>query len=256
MEIEKQKEELQDHVYRQSKLASIGQLGAGLAHEVNNPLQLIIGFTDLIQQLSEKRELISNTEIKEHCEEIYEAAKRMQHVIRNFREFARQDQVQMEVFDVNDSVKALIGLVDYQMHSDDVTIKSQLDLMVPKVYGSKSLVDQVLMNLVVNARDAIFERKDDVKGEIVIQTEARDQEVLVSVKDNGVGISEDKMADIFNPFFTTKDKTKGTGLGLSITHSIVAAHDGRVRVVSTPKVGTKVMVYLPMKKTKGIQFAA
>src|ERR1700678_2607695 len=208
--------DLQSKLMHTEKMAALGQLVSGVAHEVNNPLAAIVGFTDL---------LLENPEIpgeaKEELRVILQEAQRTRVIVQNLLSFARQMPAQREPLQVNSVLRQTMKLRAYDFSNHGVELTEEYVEELPTVSGDPSQVQQVFLNIINNAYDAVQETRR--AGKIKISTSHQNGQVEVSFRDNGPGIS--KMDRIFDPFFTTKEVGKGTGLGLSICYGIIRAHN-------------------------------
>jgi C4-dicarboxylate-specific signal transduction histidine kinase len=220
------------------KLAAIGQLGAGVAHEINNPLTGILGNAQLLLE-----SVRSGDPSRESLEKIEALARRCRDITQNLLRFSEQRaEPDHQVVDLDRVVADALGLVDGQLRSGGIAL--ELDLASPplKVRGDAGQLAQVVLNLVQNARTACLERT----GALVrVGTRRATDGVELVVTDNGKGIPPENLPRIFEPFFTTKDLWSNVGLGLSVTYRIVSEHGGRIDVSSTPGQGSTFVVALP-----------
>ncbi|UOF92465.1 ATP-binding protein [Fodinisporobacter ferrooxydans] len=218
---------LEAQLIQSAKLAAIGEMAAGVAHELNSPLTVILGNVQLLKR--RHQEEITNQMLSD----IYQCGLRSKKIIENLLTFARQDECQYESLSLNELASSTLELVGYQLKTLEIHIETSFCNLLPYVKGSKYQIEQVLINLLLNARDALQDRE---QKKVVIQTGVMEIDhhdfVYVSVCDNGVGIKCEHLQDIFNPFFTTKSQSKGTGLGLSVSHGIAESHGGKLFVES------------------------
>jgi len=210
---------LRDKLIHAEKMAAVGQLVSGVAHEVNNPLTAILGFADL---------LMENTELPDNARKdlrvILQEAQRTKQIVQNLLSFARQMPPQRNALDLNLILRRTIQLRSYDFNSHGVEIIEHLDQGLPDVIGDAQQLQQVFLNILNNAYDAVHEIGRPARIEIM--TVKSSGSVEVSFRDNGQGISHPDR--IFDPFFTTKEVGKGTGLGLSICYGIVKEHGGDI----------------------------
>jgi two-component system NtrC family sensor kinase len=218
------------------RLATIGQLVAEVAHELNNPLTAVIANSQWLQ-----RQIESQSKYHEKLKLIEMAGFTAHAIIRDLLEFAREGHSEFELVDVNHSIEQTISLIAIQWKNSNVTLISDLSTELPRIWGNSNYLQSVWLNLLVNAKEAI----DKNNGEVRIQSFARDDKVVVQVKDNGVGIQPTVIERIFDPFFTTKVEGHGTGLGLAMVSRVVQEHQGGIRVESFPGEGTQVEVTFP-----------
>jgi len=218
--------ETQVQLIQSGKLAAVGTLAAGVAHELNQPLMVIRGYAQ--ELLGDER--IADAELREDLSRIEAQTTRMTAIISHLRDFSRQSKGTRQRTDLNQVVTQAFGFLDQQLRTRNIQVVQALDPALPPVWADPLQIEQVLLNLVTNARDAM---EKVGKGVMVIRTEqAGDGRVALSVTDSGQGIPPDLKARIFDPFFTTKEVGKGTGLGLSICHGIAEEHGGELRVES------------------------
>jgi PAS domain S-box-containing protein len=229
-----QRVELEGQVLQHERLASLGLLAAGVAHEINTPLTGISSYTQLLlegERAATERDML---------EKIENQTRRASGITRSLLSLARPEGAVFEALDLNEAVREVLQLFEPQVRGGGVRLRSRLDGDLPPVRGSRSKLQQVLLNLLLNARDAVGRA-----GEIAVATRAGPDAVVLEVTDDGVGIPEDDLPRIFDPFFTTKGRGKGTGLGLSISFGIVQEHRGRIRADSVPDGVTRFRVELP-----------
>jgi len=210
---------LQAKLVHTEKMAAVGQLVSGVAHEVNNPLTAILGFADL---LLENPEL--NDQIKDDLQVIVQESQRTREIVQNLLSFARQTPPEKQRVDVNQVLRRTISLRAYDMSSHGIELIEQIDLSLPEIIGDAHQLQQVFLNILNNACDAV--RETERRGRIVVTTSHSAGLVEVHFRDNGTGIRHPER--IFDPFFTTKEVGKGTGLGLSICYGIVREHSGEI----------------------------
>ena len=220
----------------------MGELASGVAHEIRNPLNTI---GTIVQQLHKDFEPVDNKEeYLDLSKLVYSEVKRINQTINNFLKFARPERVVASSFNLTEFINRLKQ--QYKPMMDEKNIKMEISHGYQgEVYWDKNQIQQVMMNLIQNSIDAI---KSD--GEIKIAAEHINDEIIISVSDNGEGIAEDKLNKIFNLYYTTK--AKGTGIGLSLVQKIIYEHGGLVNLESEINAGTKIMIKLP-KRYKDIQ---
>lgn len=238
----------QGQLVQSAKLAAVGEMAAGVAHELNSPLTAIIGNSQLLL-----RKLGQQHPSTPLLLDIKNCGIRSKRIIQNLLAFSRQEKFSSEYVCLNQIVENSLALVAYQIEKNNIFIESQLAQGLPLILGSKQQLEQVVVNFLLNARDAL---QDVAEGVITITTgilvgEARLAEVYVSVQDNGCGIEQRNMAKIFDPFYTTKEATKGTGLGLSVSLGIAQNHNGRIDVISEPGKGSSFSLLVPAE-SKGV----
>ncbi len=228
------------------KMAAFGQLGAGIAHEVKNPLAGILGYAQLaLRKVDKESELAKQLKI------IEKETKRCKTIIENLMKFSRQEKAEKTSTDLNQVVEDAIAIVDHQLTLNKVRIEKNLSEKLPPIHGNGNQLQQVLMNLMINAQQAMPEG-----GTVQISSRITDKIIEVSVKDNGPGMPDTVQQKIFEPFFTTKPVGKGTGLGLSVSYGIVKDHMGEITLESTEGKGTTFTLSFPMHETPHIKKGA
>jgi len=222
------------------KMRALGDLVTGVAHEINNPLMA----SDTLLYLLES-EIGDNPLLKKRVELLGECNKRIQNIVKKLKEFSRLSEYEFTAMDLNDAVLSVMAITRQQLLNQAIELELELHEDLPRVLGDKNQIEQVLLNFVSNARDAMLESPQKV---LTIQTglNQRGNQVELRVSDTGVGMTPEEIEQIFNPFFTTKDSDKGIGLGLSISYRIVEAHQGRIKVKSQPNKGTTFILGLPV----------
>ncbi|MCM8782620.1 MAG: ATP-binding protein, partial [Candidatus Omnitrophica bacterium] len=243
-EVKQRTEELietQRQLVQAEKLATVGTLAGGVAHEINNPLTAVL--TNVQMLLADSAKL--DTETKESLELIEEATKRCRMIVQKLMTYAKKPLETAIITEINllEVVEKVVDFLRYQFLQDNVKIDIQAKEKKYRVKANFNEMEQVVTNLLLNARDAIKQIKKH--GQINISLHKTDTEVSLEVKDDGCGISKEIISKIFDPFFTTKDVGKGTGLGLSICHSIVEKYKGVIAVQSEPTKGSTFVVQLP-----------
>jgi two-component system NtrC family sensor kinase len=225
------------------KLAAIGRLAGGVAHEINNPLGGILAFSQILL-----RERCPPEEQLEYLKEIEKSAFRCKAIVEALLRFARQSpRMKRAALALNDVVRESLTLVSYKYSVRDVQIRCQLRDDLPPVMGNANQLEQVLVNLLSNAFDAITSGAGHPGGAIdLVTTTSPDGWVELQVADSGSGISDAHLAKIFDPFFTTKEEGKGTGLGLAVTYAIIREHGGRIAARNRSGGGAVFTVALPV----------
>lgn len=231
------------------KLASIGVLAAGIAHELNNPLTGVLTFTSLM-----RKKVLEGSEDAEDLDLVIRETKRCASIIRRLLDFAREKVPVKGFFNLNQVVEDTVRFVERQASLQKIVISMDLDSDLPQIWGDADLIKQVVLNILVNAQQAI-----EGAGTIAVvsrsyaaktpqQTEEkRSPMVELAIKDSGCGIPEANMQRIFDPFFTSKEVGKGTGLGLSVSYGIIKAHGGEIKVASVVGQGTTFRILLPIR---------
>ncbi len=238
---------LENSLMQAGKLAAIGQLAAGVAHEINNPLTAIKANAQMLQMV-----LPSDDEKYESVELINQASERAEKVVRGLLDFARQAQYDFDPTDVNESILQALNLVSYQMTSTNINLNLNLAESLPQVKASWQHLQSVWLNMLINARDALQEVETERKIDVLSRLDSSGDYIQVLVEDNGRGMKEAELAHIFEPFYTTKAPGQGTGLGLATSHRIIEQHGGEITVSSQPGTGTTFIIQLPAYKETGI----
>ncbi|MGI9262464.1 MAG: ATP-binding protein [Woeseiaceae bacterium] len=224
------------------KLAAFGQLGAGIAHEVKNPLAGILGYAQLTL-----RKLDDDSPFRKNLDIIESETRRCTEIISNLLKFARQENAEMQPTDVNEVVDAALKIVDHQLGVNNVKLSKELEAELPQCLANANQLQQAIMNFAINAQQAMGSEG----GTLVVRTHANaGDELIIEVEDDGPGIPDDIKANIFEPFFTTKPAGEGTGLGLSVTYGIIRDHGGDIRVEDVEGGGTRFVVSRPTRAVK------
>lgn len=225
----------QKHIGRTAKLASIGRLAAGIAHEINNPLTGVLTFAHLLRQ----KENMSEQD-KQDLDIVINETTRVGEIVRGLLDFARERPSVKELLDINHAIRQTMRLISKQKQLEQIAIKQDLTEDLPKITGDENQLEQVLLNLLLNACEAMPDG-----GTLTVSSLARDGNVLVKVTDTGCGIKREHLDEIFEPFFSTKPVGKSTGLGLSVSYGIIQQHSGTFEVESEEGRGTTVTIVLP-----------
>jgi DNA-binding response OmpR family regulator len=244
--------QVQSQLFQTSKLATLGEMAAGLAHELNQPLAGLSLCTTNMKKLKQ-RDLLTDMEIDETIENIEGLIKRMSKIIVHIRTFARQDLQKFKSIDINDSAENALNLMEEQLRLNNIQVKRNFNLCIPKINGEPYQIEQIVINALSNAKDALNQREgtgaDDPavwKKSIEIKTSLVNEWACIDIIDNGIGMSKAVKEKIFEPFYTTKEVGKATGLGLSISYGIIESHKGRIDVSTEEGRGTTMSIKLPV----------
>lgn len=238
----------QAQLVQSAKLAALGEMSSGLAHELNNPLFLIQGFAvELKEKLSLSRQELDQADLIEDADEIYKNCLRMNSLIKHFREFTRISSTEFESVDIHAAINRSLHFFKEQFRLQQIEVNLQLDSPSYIIDGIGSRLEQVFVNLLSNSRDALSQKSMKDKKLILIKTKKIGTNIIIYFNDNGVGIPPENLDKIANPFFTTKSISHGTGLGLSIAHSIIDEVRGSVVCRSTQNEFTEFEITLPLK---------
>jgi PAS domain S-box-containing protein len=238
-----------------SKMATLGEMSAGVAHELNQPLNAIRIGSDLLKKMLDRGERVEPDLAHKVSREISAQVERAANIINHLREFGRKSELDgLEKVDINKPITDVFTVLGQQLKLRQIKVDLDLDENLPPVYGVSNRLEQVFINLVMNARDAIEEmgERDYQKGReglLTIRTYQEKRRVVAVVSDNGVGMPERVKEKIFEPFFTTKDVGRGTGLGLSISYGIIKDYEGTIEVESKPGSGTIFKITFPAAAT-------
>jgi DNA-binding response OmpR family regulator len=249
--------QVQSQLFQTSKLATLGEMAAGLAHEINQPLGGISlvakGFSKLLE-----RDKLSEEEIKSGIKDIEASVKRMSRIIQHIRTFARQDTLKLIQVDINQTIDSALSLLGEQLRLHEIKVVMELNQDLPKIAGEPYQLEQVWINIISNARDAVDEKEKkisegvldiiDYRKIITISTicNSESETVEVTFSDNGIGMTKEQRKKIFEPFFTTKEVGRSTGLGMSISYGIIENHKGKIEFESKKNEGTTARILLPI----------
>jgi two-component system NtrC family sensor kinase len=230
--------ELQQELYLSSRLASVGELAAVVAHEINNPLTGILGFSQRLLRKS------TDEEISRDLERIHSEAQRAAKVVQNLLTFARRREPEKEYSDINDILQKALELRAYELKTSNIEVATDFTPDLPRVMVDFRQIQEVFLNIILNAEQVMTEANRG--GKLTIKTREIKDHIRVSFTDDGPGIPAEHLDKLFDPFFTTRGERGGTGLGLSVCHGIVTEHGGRVYAKSKPGQGTTFFVQLPL----------
>ena len=233
---------LEDQLVQAEKLSSIGLLAAGVAHEVNTPLAVI---TSQVQMLA--KQIPIDDPRSRTLEKVIKQAFRASEIVNNLLKFSRVSGSEYLELDLNKVIHETLSLAEPMLRAAKISVNRHLSSGLPAVYGNSGKLQQVFMNLILNARDAMPRG-----GQLTIASESEDSTVQVEVSDTGVGIAPDHLNRIFDPFFTTKSTTRGTGLGLAVSYGIIRDHSGKIRVESTVGQGTSFRLEFPVAMARKV----
>jgi PAS domain S-box-containing protein len=240
--------QLQQELQLASRLATVGEMAAGIAHEINNPLTGVIGFAQLLM----KKDIPDDVRGDVHI--IYEGAQRVASITRRLLTFARRQEQELAHININDVIETTLAMRAYEMESSNIKVTTKLDPELPWTIADASQLQQVFLNIILNAETEMITAHSG--GNLLIKTERIDNAIRVSIKDDGPGIARKNLGKIFDPFFTTRDVGKGAGLGLSVCHGIITGHGGKIYAESKLGKGATFIVELPIvTKAKQLKLA-
>ena len=231
-------EQARQQIIRSDKLSALGQLIAGVAHELNNPLTTIIGRAEIM--LGE----VKSGKALRDLEQILKQGQRAAKIVQNLLSFARQTVPEKQLCDVNQILQGVLEMLEYDLRVSNIEVKTELDPDLPHTMVDANQIQQVFVNIVNNANQAMKEQ--ELPGRLTVRTGRQDDRLTVEFTDTGPGMGAEQQGHIFEPFFTTKPESKGTGLGLSISYGIVKAHRGGIDVRSSEGEGTTFIIELPV----------
>jgi signal transduction histidine kinase len=234
----RQLQNLNEQLIRTEKLAAMGTLAAGVAHEVNNPLAAV---SSLIQMMQSKQNLDEPT--SEKLKLISTQIQRITQVTRDMMDFARVRPAAKSFVDVNEAIETSLRLASFDKSFQKLSLKKNFANDLAEIFADGDQLQQVFLNLFLNARDAM-----PGGGELFIATAQNGEQISINITDSGIGVDEKNLAQIFDPFFTTKPAGKGTGLGLAVCYGIITAHGGRIEVAPNNGSGTQFFITLPIGK--------
>src|SRR5215831_8995888 len=238
----------QSSMIQSGKMAALGEVSSGLAHELNNPLTTVTGYLELIRGALQagQRSAVDFDELEDYLQKMERNVHRMKLIIRHIMEFARESKPVKQPTPLNSVIEKSFILINEQLRLKKIDIR--MDLCPALMAQIDELrMEQVFINLLTNARDAILEAHGEAGGTIQIRSRVLSgSELEIEISDNGIGMTEEIKSRVFNPFFTTKEVGKGTGLGLSISHGIVQDHGGSICCVSERGKGTTFRIRLPL----------
>jgi len=235
---EEREKELQKELLLSSRLASIGELAAGVAHQINNPLTGVLGFS---QRLLKKS---TDQETKQYLKRIYTEAERAAKVVQNLLTFARRRQPHKQYSDINEILESAMELRAYELKTSNIELITNLAPKLPEIMLDFHQIQEVFLNIILNAEQAMTEANSG--GKLTIKTEERKGYIRTTFTDDGPGIPAEHLDKIFDPFYTTKGEKGGTGLGLSVCHGIITGHGGKIYARSKPGKGATFFVELPL----------
>ncbi len=242
--IEAELERQRQQVFQSEKLSALGSLLAGVAHELNNPLSVVVGHAMMLADETDDPEVLRQTR------KISDAAERCSKIVRTFLTMARQEPVRMEPVDIADLVETAVEVARYGNPVRAVRIETCLDADLPQIAADADQITQAVVNLILNAEQAIESAAVGDRIRVSASKDTSGNAIRIEVEDNGPGIPAEIRARVFDPFFTTKGVGQGTGIGLTVCHRAVTAHDGKIEIGDTEPSGTRFSITLPIGNAK------
>lgn len=239
MAVEEEMARQRESLHQREKLSALGEVLAGVAHELNNPLSVVVGQALMLKETATQPKNI------ERARKISEAADRCARIVKTFLAMARQQPAESLPVDINEVVESAMEVTGYSLRSADIDIILKLALDLPPVLGDASQLGQVVTNLLLNAQQALEEVSSRRRVEVSTEFDKQDRRVNITIRDNGPGIPADLKARIFEPLFTTKGEGSGTGIGLALCNRIVEVHGGKIKLDSREGYGARFVIRLP-----------
>jgi C4-dicarboxylate-specific signal transduction histidine kinase len=232
------------------KMTTLGVMAAGMAHEINQPLNVIQVSADYILKMLRKGNTLASTDLESVAHDIIGGVERASFVIKHVRDFSRQSEVFRTKVNINDPIRDVFKILGHQLKVHEIEVALDLDPELPPILADHNRLEQVFVNLVSNAIDAMDEKTaqpetEDKTKRLSIRSYSKNGRVAAEVKDTGIGMPEHVKNKLFEPFFTTKKTGKGTGLGTSISYGIIKDYDGHIEVESVPGKGTTFRLTFP-----------
>jgi signal transduction histidine kinase len=237
-EIARRLRESQEQLVHAEKLASLGQLSASIAHEINNPLAGVLTYTKLLSKKI-SADTLDKAAALDYLAKMESEVSRCSRIIRNLLDFSRQTEPKLRPVDVNQVIEQVLAMVGHQAQLQKVEVVRELSPSLPTVMADSDKLQQVFTNLTLNAIQAM-----SAGGKLTLRTSVVDGQIRIDVQDTGCGISKENLSKLFTPFFTTKEKGSGVGLGLAVVRGIIEQHKGEIKVQSEVGKGTTFSVYL------------
>ena len=248
-----QRKKMETKLIHADRMANLGEMASGIAHEINQPLNIISMVMDKILFESAKTETVDTEFLNKKSDKIFENITRIRNIIDHIRAFSRShDDWVLAAFDINSSIENAASMIAEQFKHLGINLNLQLEKQMPQIVGNTYKFEQVILNLLVNAKDAVIEKKskqdEPFEMNLGIRSYQENHLIIIEITDTGIGIAYDDINNIMLPFYTTKDAGKGTGLGLSICYQIIKEMDGTIEITSNSSNGTKIKLVLDILK--------
>ncbi|MEI7501517.1 MAG: ATP-binding protein, partial [Bacteroidota bacterium] len=248
-----QRKKMETKHFHADRLANIGEMASGVAHEINQPLNIISMVMDKLIFEAARIETIDLDFLKSKSDKIFENITRIRNIIDNVKAFSRNDNdYVLTSFDINLSIENAVSMIAEQFKHLGIILNLQLEKQLPQIGGNTNKFEQVILNLLINAKDAVIDKKrkqeEYIEMVVGIKSFRENQFLIIEVTDNGIGISNDDIHNIMLPFYTTKETGKGTGLGLSICYQIMKEMGGTIEITSDQVHGTTIKLVIDSRK--------
>ncbi|GFO64137.1 ATP-binding protein [Geomonas paludis] len=240
---------MEAQLVQSAKMVALGVMAAGVAHELNSPMTVIIGTAQMLARDLQGEE---DSEHVEALSDIINCGLRCKRIIQNLLTFSRQDQAPFSPVDLNAEAERVLDMIQYQINRSQIAIFEHFDRDLPKISANGPQIQQVLTNFLINARDALTEvdgKEKVIEVATSLRLDGKQRWAVLSVSDNGIGIAPENVSKIFTPFYTSKEASKGTGLGLSVSLGIAESHHGNIEVESTLGQGSRFSLVLPVDES-------
>ena len=243
--------EKETQLIQASKMTTLGVMAAGMAHEINQPLNVIQICADYFLKMLDREQPIPPSDLRAMANDITANVTRATGIIKHVREFSRQSEVVKSKININEPIRDVFKVLEHQIKVHQIELDLNLDKNLPFVMADHNRLEQVFINLITNAIDAMDEKAEQAEHKnmikrLCIHTCAKKDKIIVTVQDNGIGMSDEVKNKLFEPFFTTKKIGKGTGLGVSISYGIIKDYEGSIDIQSQKGQGTTFIIAFPV----------
>lgn len=234
------------HLIQSEKIAAIGKLAGGVAHEINNPLTVILNNCNILQLLLQEKKHVP-PEIDDALKSIENAVSKCKRITKSLLEFSHAPADKFEPVSLNELIEKTIRLIEYEAPLNNIIIQKEFQPDLPKIIGNAQLLEQAVFNILSNSRWAIEKKTDKKGGQIILKTHREKNKAILTISDTGIGIPKENLNKIFEAFFTSKAVDEGTGLGLSIVYTIIKKHSGKIEVESEINKGATFKITFPIR---------
>ncbi|MEO0655701.1 MAG: ATP-binding protein, partial [Pseudomonadota bacterium] len=240
--IEEQLSRQREQVFQSEKMSALGGLLAGVAHELNNPLSVVVGHAMMLSEESK------DPDVLRQIRKIGDAAERCSKIVRTFLTMARQEPIRMDAIDIGEVIETAVDVARYGNPGRTVEINLQIEDALPQICADPDQITQAIVNLIINAEQAIGEAGVGGTVRVSARSDPHQRKIELEVEDDGPGIAADIRGRVFEPFFTTKGVGQGTGIGLAVCHRVISAHKGKIEIETAEPTGTRFTITLPVGK--------